>query len=75
LTISGADYYVPWLGVVPNIAAEIKLEYVSKDTSPSSTSKIVLKCDRNGLLIDGKESISDQLCKVKDFPFTIFYIH
>lgn len=58
LSINGADYYVPWLGIIPNTDAEIKLNYIANDISPNSNSKIVLKCDNNALFIDGKRSIN-----------------
>ncbi|MDR0604846.1 MAG: hypothetical protein LBG80_11135, partial [Bacteroidales bacterium] len=41
LSVSGTDYYVPWLGMLPNTEAEIKMEYISKN--PQLDSLIVLE--------------------------------
>jgi hypothetical protein len=41
IPIAGTKYHVPWLYVLPNIEAEIKLEYTSKN--PELDSLIVLK--------------------------------
>jgi hypothetical protein len=46
--ISGMTYYVPWLGVLPNIEAEIKLEY--KSSNPELDSLILLESDKDGFI-------------------------
>jgi hypothetical protein len=48
ITISGTDYYVPWLGVLPNTEVEIKLEYTSKNLELDSL--IVLEGDKAELV-------------------------
>jgi hypothetical protein len=48
IQISGTDYYVPWLGVLPNAEVEIKLEYTTPH--PELDSLIVLEGDEAGLV-------------------------
>jgi hypothetical protein len=54
IQIANTDYYVPWLGVLPNTEAEIKLEYTSNN--PELDSLIVLECDRTEVLLDGNKN-------------------
>jgi hypothetical protein len=58
LTISGTEYYVPWLGVLPNNEAEIKLEYTSKN--PELDSLIVLEKDKEEIKFLLKDDVWTQ---------------
>jgi hypothetical protein len=70
LSINGIDYYVPWLGVLPNEESEIKLEYTMPQTDIDMLKndfKIVLKSSNIQLIIDGnKKPIEYNLSKTKN---------
>jgi predicted Zn-dependent protease len=48
LNISGVDYYVPWLGILPKTDVEIKLEY--KSHNQQNKSHILLESSSNELV-------------------------
>jgi hypothetical protein len=56
ISLNGSDYYVPWLGVIPDTDAEIKLNYIANDIAPESNSKIVLKWTNDSLFVDNENS-------------------
>jgi hypothetical protein len=70
LSINGIDYYAPWLGVLPNEEAEIKLEYTMPQADIDMLEndfKIVLKSSNTvQLLIDGKDKQEYDLFKTKN---------
>jgi hypothetical protein len=80
ITIAKADYYVPWLGVLPNTEAEIKLEYQSKDVTQDSL--IILECiDPNFIFTETNSnylsvpSFVNKSLKVKATKFGTYYIN
>jgi hypothetical protein len=56
LEIGGTKYYVPWLGMSPNVEAEIKLVYTSDKKINMEGYKIVLESGDNSLIIDGESN-------------------
>jgi hypothetical protein len=71
-TISGTDYYIPWLGVVPNEEVVLKTEYVSRDLSSdsiivlrSSSDAVKFPENQNKQFVDWEVLFPQKLIKMK----------